>query len=219
MTVLTEGRHPGEFIMTEANGMRSRDKITIKSGAGVVLPGTVLGKVAVAGATSAAKAGGNTGNGTLTLDVTTPVLAGAKAGIYTVRCIAADTDAATFLVEDPDGNAIGQVELGATFSDDIKFVVADGGTDFVVGDGFDITIAAGSGKYVPCPNTAVDGSQVAVAINIYEVDATSADVDVAAITRDAEVNGNELEYASSVDSDPKKLAKQVQLSAVGIIVR
>jgi len=34
MTVLIEGRHPGEFLMTEANGQRSRETITIASGAG-----------------------------------------------------------------------------------------------------------------------------------------------------------------------------------------
>jgi hypothetical protein len=32
MTVLTEGRHAGEFILSEANGQRSRETITIASG-------------------------------------------------------------------------------------------------------------------------------------------------------------------------------------------
>ena len=45
MTVLTEGRHPGEFLMTEANGQRSRENITIASGAGIIAPGTVLGRI------------------------------------------------------------------------------------------------------------------------------------------------------------------------------
>ena len=49
--------------------------------------------------------------------------------------------------------------------------------------------------------------------------ATSADVAVAAITRDAEWNGKTLAYAASVDDDTKKAAKHVQLAAVGIIVR
>ena len=49
MTVLTEGRHPGEFLMTEANGQRSRDSITIASGAGIIAPGTVLGKITASG--------------------------------------------------------------------------------------------------------------------------------------------------------------------------
>lgn len=49
MTVYTEGRHPGEFLLSEAAGQRSREAITIASGAGVVAPGTVLGKVAASG--------------------------------------------------------------------------------------------------------------------------------------------------------------------------
>ena len=45
MTVLIEGLHPGAFLMTEANGQRSRENITIASGAGIVAPGSVLGRV------------------------------------------------------------------------------------------------------------------------------------------------------------------------------
>lgn len=101
----------------------------------------VLTPAAGGSAASAAKSGGNTGGGTLTLDATTPVLAGAKVGVYTVRCIAAATDSGTFRVTDPDGFVIGDVAVGATFANDIKFAIADGAPDFVVGDGFDITVS------------------------------------------------------------------------------
>lgn len=224
-TVFTEGPRAGEFIMSEAPGQRSRDNITIVSGAGVVLPGTVLGRISAAlEASAAAKAGGNTGNGTFTLNGSTPVLAGAKLGVYTVRCVAAAANSGTFRVEDPDGNVIGDVVVGATFADDIMFVIADGATDFIVGDGFDVTVVADTdatniGKYAPSPNTGTNGSQVAAAINIYEVDATSADAKVAAITRDAEVNVNCLNYAASVDDAPKRAAKSAQLANLGIITR
>lgn len=76
-----------------------------------------------------------------------------------------------------------------------------------------------SGKYTPSPATGADGSQNAVAINLYEVDATSADVAVSAIMRDAEVNSNILAYAASVDDNTKKAAKATQLASVNIIVR
>lgn len=76
-----------------------------------------------------------------------------------------------------------------------------------------------SGKYTPSPHTGADGSQTAVAINLYEVDATSADAAVSAIMRDAEVNVNTLAYAASVDDGTKKAAKATQLAAVNIIVR
>src|SRR6185312_3663841 len=109
-----------------------------------LLANTVLGKIFDGAATSAAKAGGNTGTGTLVLDVTTPVLANAIPGVYQVRCIAAATDAGLFNVTDPNGNLIGQVNAaittGTVFSDQIKFALLTiHSADFVVGDGFDVT--------------------------------------------------------------------------------
>jgi len=44
MTVLMEGRHPGEFLLSEANGQRSREEITVAAGSGVIAPGAVLGR-------------------------------------------------------------------------------------------------------------------------------------------------------------------------------
>lgn len=49
MTKFTEGRHPGEFILSEANFHRSRGKVTIASGSGVFEPGTVIGKITAGG--------------------------------------------------------------------------------------------------------------------------------------------------------------------------
>lgn len=44
MTVLIESRHPGEFLLSEANGQRSREEITIAAGSGVIAPGALLGR-------------------------------------------------------------------------------------------------------------------------------------------------------------------------------
>lgn len=76
-----------------------------------------------------------------------------------------------------------------------------------------------SGKYVISAAAGSDGSQTAVAVLLYPVDATSADVDVAAITRDAEWNVNTLTYGATLNDDAKKLAARNQLAAVGIITR
>lgn len=224
MTTLTEGRHAAEFLLSEASRTRSRATITIASGAGVVKAGTVLGMIAAAvaaGSAVAAADAGNTGDGVLTMDATTPVLAGAKPGVYRAVCIEPGTNVGTFAVFDPDGVEIGQhVVAGAAFATQIKFAIADGATDFAAGDAFSITVAAGSGSYVPAPNAEqANDSDHAVAINLYEVDATSADVSVAAIVRDAEVNGKLLTYEASVNDAAKKAAKNADLSAVGIIVR
>ncbi len=48
MTVLTEGKHPGEFIVSEGNGWISREAVTIVSGQNLAA-GTVLGKITASG--------------------------------------------------------------------------------------------------------------------------------------------------------------------------
>jgi Bacteriophage lambda head decoration protein D len=52
MTTFNEGRHTAEFILSEANGNRSRENVTIAGGtggAGKVAAGTVLGKLTATG--------------------------------------------------------------------------------------------------------------------------------------------------------------------------
>ena len=49
MATLTEGKHTAEYLLSEAEGHRSRDNIKIASGSGVVKVGTVLGKVTASG--------------------------------------------------------------------------------------------------------------------------------------------------------------------------
>lgn len=49
MAAKTEPRHSGEFLLSEAEGTRSRDNIKIASGAGKVVAGAVLGKVTASG--------------------------------------------------------------------------------------------------------------------------------------------------------------------------
>ena len=62
MTVLVETRHPGEFILSEANGQRSRETITLASGAGVIAAGTVLGKGTASGKYVASAVGASDGS-------------------------------------------------------------------------------------------------------------------------------------------------------------
>lgn len=152
----------------------------VKSGA-LYLRGTVMGQISIGAAVSAAKAGGNTGTGTFVLDVATPVLANATTGIYTLRNIAVAANGGTFRLTDPRGVVLGDFVIaggaGGTVlvNDRIKGLLTDGGVDFILGDGFDITIAAGSGKIIESVATAVDGSAVPVGILVDNVDATLAD--------------------------------------------
>ncbi len=78
------------------------------------------------------------------------------------------------------------------------------------------------GKYTPSPNAEVEGiegAQTGIAIALYGCDATSADQEIAIISRDAEWRIGALVYEASVDNDTKRATKRAQLAAVGIIAR
>ncbi|PJK29949.1 head decoration protein [Minwuia thermotolerans] len=219
MSLKTETRHAGEFIVSEANGARSREAIVISSAVAAVLyAGTVLGMVAVDTADlTAAAVAGNTGNGGITLG-DPEFAAGVKAGVYRITCIEAATDGGTFSVEDPDGVEIGVAEVGTEFDGEVVFTIADGGTDFAAGDAFTITVAEGSGKYVVYDPTNDDGSQTAAAILYEEADATSADADAVALVRDAEVNAEELTWFDGANAG-QKATGLAELALKGVVGR
>ncbi len=176
------------------------ESVTIS--AGTLTRGTIMGQKTIGTATAAAKSGGNTGNGTLVMDATTPVLANAQVGVYTVRCVEAVANGGKFVVTGPDGDQIGFpiIPAGAggsiTFSNHVKFALTDAGTDFIVGDGFDITVAAGDGTFIKSVRTAVDGSQYPVGILVDAVDASGGSK-VGGIYRQGEFNQNGIVYDSS----------------------
>lgn len=222
MPVINETARLSDWLKREADSNFSREQITIASGAGSLPTGRVLGKIMLGAVSAAAKAGGNAANtGALTLDATTPRLAGAQVGVYTVRCIAAASNSGTFRVEAPNGVVLGDIAVGATFADQIKFSIADGSQDFIVGEGFDVTVAAGSGKFTSVTAAAIDGSQTAAAILIDPVDATSADATAVAIVRDAIVSRAGLSYGADVDTAPERAAVHAALAALNppILVR
>lgn len=209
-------------VLKYEDGPYCREVVTIKSGTAEFDVGMVLGQVTIGAATSAAKAGGNTGNGTLTMDAVTPILARAKVGVYQVRFIAAAANNGTFRVTDPDGLVLGDVVMSGgagAWSNAIKFAIADGASDFIVGDGFDVTVAPGSDKWVPYKPAAVDGSQVAKAVALQAVDASLADAQAVVVCRHAEVVNYGLQWDASVNTTQLKAAAAKQLAAVGIIVR
>lgn len=174
------------------------DEVIIAEGEGILARGTLLGiatKAALDEATSAAQGDGNTGTGTLTLDVETPLLAGATAGVYTVRVVRAAIAAveegegvqavhghlALAELKNPDGRVLEVFDVpgttGVTVANQLKFVMVESGTPFVVGDGFDITVTetAASGLYKAVDSTATDGSADPVAVLAFAVDATEDD--------------------------------------------
>jgi hypothetical protein len=49
MTILTEGKHTGEFILSEGNGTISREEVTVAAAAAALAAGTVMGKITASG--------------------------------------------------------------------------------------------------------------------------------------------------------------------------
>lgn len=222
MATYTELNRIGDWLRGETDDQRlrySRESITILAGSGserALKSGQVLGKIVTGSASSAAFAG-NTGNGTMG---TVTVSAGAKVGVYKLVVVEPATNAGKFTVEDPDGITIGVGTVAAAFSaGGLAFTLADGATDFVSGDGFNITVAAGSGKYVALDLSGADGRQIAA--GILALDATAADgTDGAgvAIVRDAVVISDKLTWPAGATTDQKNAAL-AQLALLGIINR
>ena len=177
---------------------------------------TASSTTVTASAASSAAYSGNTGNGTMGAIT---VSSGAKLGAYSLTITEPGTNDGNFIVQDPDGILVGQGDVAAAFSaGGLAFTLADGSTDFVAGDGFTITVAAGDGKYVPYDDDNVDGSEVAFAIAYAEVDATSADKDCTVIARNAEVKLSALQWAATNDATDKTNGL-ADLAAKNIIAR
>ena len=97
---------------------------------------------------------------------------------------------------------------------------------------FPLVIASGSGKlvsgtvlakvgakYVPAAASGSDGSQTAVAVLLFPVDATSADAKAVIVSRHAIASHAGLTYGATINDATKRAAANAQLGAVGIIVR
>lgn len=220
MAVFEEGAHTGAWLMKEAAGTRSRDYITIAASQ-TIADGQLLGKV-LTGALSAVAAAvaGNTGNGAMgavTVD------AGADEGVYKLLFIEPGSNAGDFAVERPDGVIDGHGKVAVAYNGRVNFTLADGATDFVAGDGFDITVTAADAtaqdQFKAWDPAATDGTQIVAAIAYGAVETgVGATQRAVGITRDAEANGKLLVYPDAED-DEEVAAGIAGLTDLGIIVR
>jgi len=210
MTILTQGRRTAEFLLSEANGARSREAIVVNAGAGKLEAGTLLAQLTAANAATPSAAGGNTGNGSLG---TVGVGNEAITGTYVLTVTAAASDGGDFQLLDPFGRAVGSGTVGVEFSaGGLTFTLSDGSTDFIVGDAFDIAVNAGLGEWLAYDDSgADDGRRAATGILYAAVDAREDDADAVAIVRDAEVVGSRL---TGLDANG-----QADLLTLGILVR
>lgn len=206
---LVIGSVQSDWLKFEEDLRWSRDNIVVKSGSGILVTGSVLGKIAV-GTGAAVMDGANTGNGTFGAIT---VGAGALPGPYTVTF----TAATKFDVEDPNGVPIGSGTTGVAFNKSgVGFTITAGATPHVAGDRAVVTIAPGTGLYVPFDPAGTTGAQHAAGILTDGVDATSADQPAAAVVRHAHVAPTGLAWIDGVTTNQKNAAL-AELKVLGIL--
>jgi len=224
MTTLTEGRHAGGFIVSEAENGRSRSVLILKQG-NAVQAGQVLGLLAGTApdevSTQVTPGASNVGVGTLTM-ATPATGVGVKAGTYLATCIAEAANGGTFQVTGPDGEVIGNATVGVAFTGVVKFTIADAGEDFNIGDTFAIAVTitsdALSGDCAAFDQDASDGSQIARCVAYDSYDARAGDIPIVVLGRSCQVAGVDLVWPGDIESGELAAGIQ-QLAEVGIIVR
>lgn len=189
----------------------ANEAVTIASGQDLEV-GAVIGQILTATETHA----GNTGNGVLG-----SVTFGSKAtpGLYTLTCTATASNAGTFKLTTPAGETVPQLlTVAVTYtSDHLNVTLADGATDFIVGDKFLITVAGGNFKALD--QTATDGTQTAYGILLANIDATSAAIKSAAVVRgEVIINTDGLKWNNTITTAQKNVAI-AQMKRNGLVFR
>lgn len=214
---LTEGKYAGEFILSEANGDRSRENLVVLSGENLKA-GHVLGRRLVGPTFGAAAAlGTNVGNGVFGA-VTMGTNLGARRGTYRIVITEPGANVGTFEVIGPDGQVFGDGVVATLFDNEIQFTLADGAADFVSGDAFTVVVSAGTHKYQEYDVANVDGGQRVAGILYANVDASAADKNGVGILRTAEVRAADLTWFAGASQAQKDIAIDA-LAALGIIAR
>lgn len=133
---------------------------------------------------------------------------------FTITVAASATDTtSTFSVKDPDGNSLPAAVTSVAYTNpQINFTIADGATNFAVGDSFTITVA-GDGKYKLAAAASVDGSQTATAILAEDADASAGDAE-AVIYEAGDFLADNLTYGSGHTA----ASVRADLRAVGITI-
>ena len=117
---------------------------------------------------------------------------------------------------DPDGVLVGVATVAVEFTTQLTFTIADA-TDFVAGDRFTITVAAGSGKYVQVDATATNGANIPAGVLVASVTAPDGvDAKGVAIVRQAIVSPTGLTWPATWNASAQ-LAGLVVLKTLGII--
>lgn len=216
MATLNEGKHNGEYIVSEANKTRSREAASLASG-NDLSAASVVGVVATATTTAG---GSNTGNGTAGA-----VTFGKDAleGKYNLTCTATATNAGTFRVVSPEGNDLADLTVGTAYAGShINLTISDGSTDFAVNDTFEIEVSFKTGdrlnvtEYDPA---ATNGGAIVAGVLFDNTDASTAAQNCVVIRRDAEVRDSDLAWKTGLTADQIADAKLAMSTKLGIEAR
>lgn len=218
MTTKTESTHAGEFLVAELPNNLSRRSGVLNSGQNCVA-GTVLGRLLTLGAATFVGTVGTRG----TVTVAATVGPKAQIGTYKLVCVGAASNAGTFQLRAPDGSQVPfdtasviTVAGGAFTSDHLGITIADGATDFSVGDTY--TIAVSGGDYSILAPAGTDGTQIAAGILFAGVDASSADTACVVVEKTAAAVSGSITWPGGI-TDAQKSAATAQLEARGIVLR
>lgn len=201
----TNATQPGQLsdvLFFEEDVEYSREVITGISGSNILL-GQALGKTVTATATPVAD-GSNTGDGTMGAITESN---GIMSGIYVLAIISEAANAGDFQFVDPYGALVGVGTVGTVFTGGgMSFTLADGATDFDIGDTFEVTVTAVVDKYEPLDLVATDGSQIAVAVALADIDASVADTNGVALMRHAVIRSTGVVWPAGITDDQKAIA-------------
>ena len=179
MPVQTESNYLGDVLKYEAPNLFSRDEVTLT--AGNLALGAVVGRKAPA--------------------VTATLGVAALPGNYVVTCKTKVSNAGVFTVVDPRGLPLPDLTVAVAYAGDhINCTLADGSTDFEVGDKFTIAVSVSS------------------EIGEFNPDASAAAKQTVIIAREAIVSRPALVWKSGATA-PQKAIAIGQLKTLGILVR
>ena len=220
MNAHAESTYLGDVLKCEAPNLYSREAVTVLAGDDAdrtLKVGAVIARRTRSTVTVTAGAG-NTGDGEAT--PADPTLGGlAEAGTYRLTCIAAGAAGGAFQALSPKGYRLPDLTVGEAYEGDhLNLTVADGATDFAVGDAFTVEVT-GDGKVVGLDPAAVDGTAEAIGIVAYDVTAPDGvDTEVTAILRDAVLADRAIVWPTDI-TDEGKTTAVADLEARGVLVR
>lgn len=200
-----------------------RDVVTVYDAASTYVVGTVLGKF-IASPVGTAGAIVGTGNGAMGA-ITMTSNANLQLGTYILKIVKAAANAGDFVLLNPQGVVVGNGTVAVAFAQaGFAFTLADGATDFVVGDYLPIVVT-GTEKYKKVEATATDGTEVASVIFLTDKIGSYGDLAITANTDTtvvvlsrgkAIVSKSALTFGASVNTADELALAYKQLKALQI---